>query len=140
MDREHFSAPNWGRTAMGWGINPAGFTAVLLNLKENYGNPKVYVTENGTAVKDTPDENGVVPDWGRINYLRAHLIAVHDAIQAGANLHGYYVWSLMDNFEWANGYEPRFGIVRVDYETGQRIPKKSASWYSEVIARKGVEE
>jgi beta-glucosidase len=140
MVREHMSAPNWGHTAMEWGINPAGLTAVLLNLKENYGNPKIYITENGCAVEDTPNENGFVADWGRINYLRAHLIAVHEAIQAGANLHGYYVWSLMDNFEWAHGYQPRFGIVRVDYETGQRIPKKSANWYSEVIARNGVEE
>jgi beta-glucosidase len=140
VEMDQVSAPNWGRTAMGWDINPAGLTAVLLNLKENYGNPKMYVTENGCAVKDTPDENGFVTDWGRINYLRAHLIAVHDAIQAGANLHGYYVWSLMDNFEWAHGYQPRFGIVRVNYETGQRIPKQSARWYSEVIARNGVEE
>jgi beta-glucosidase len=125
---------------MDWGVNPAGLTAVLLNLKENCGNPKMYITENGCAVEDTPDENGFVADWGRINYLRAHLIAVHEAIQAGVNLHGYYVWSLMDNFEWAHGYEPRFGIVRVNYETGQRSLKQSARWYSEVIARNGVEE
>jgi beta-glucosidase len=137
---EQVSAPNWGRTAVGWGINPAGLTAVLLNLKENYGNPKIYITENGCAVEDVPAEDGVVADWGRINYLRAHLIAVHEAIQAGVNLHGYYAWSLMDNFEWAHGYEPRFGIVRVDYETGQRIPKQSARWYSEVIAQNGVME
>jgi len=103
------SAPGWGRTKMGWGINPPGLAAVLLNIKENYGNPKMYVTENGCALKDAPDERGFVADWGRVNFFRDHLMAAHDAIQAGANLHGYYAWSLMDNFEWAMGYEPRFG-------------------------------
>ncbi len=134
------SAPGWGHTKMDWGINPPGLTAVLLNIKENYGNPKMYVTENGCALKDTPDERGFVADWGRVGFFRAHLMAAHDAIQAGANLHGYYAWSLMDNFEWAMGYEPRFGIVRVDFETGRRNPKQSALWYREVITRNGVEE
>ncbi len=134
------SAPGWGQTEMGWGINPPGLTAVLLNIKQNYGNPRMYVTENGCALKDAPDENSFVADWGRVAFLRAHLFAVHDAIQAGANLQGYYVWSLMDNFEWARGYGPRFGIVRVDYETGKRTPKQSARWYSQTIAQNGVGE
>jgi beta-glucosidase len=86
------------------------------------------------------DENGFVTDAGRINYLRAHLVAVHDAIRAGVNVKGYYVWSLMDNFEWAHGLSPRFGLVRVEYDTGQRIPKQSAHWYGEVIAQNGVQE
>lgn len=140
LDTDFISAPNWGQTAMGWGINPAGLTAILLNLKENYGNPKIFITENGCAVDDTPDENGFVADAGRINYLRAHLLAVHDAIRAGVNVKGYYVWSLMDNFEWAHGLSPRFGLVRVEYGTGQRIPKQSAHWYGEVIAQNGVHE
>jgi beta-glucosidase len=134
------SAPGWGRTEKDWGINPAGLTAVLLDFKERYGNPKVYVTENGCALKDTPDADGFVADWGRVEFLRAHLRAVHDAIQVGADVRGYYVWSLMDNFEWADGYASRFGIVRTDYETLERIPKQSARWYSEVIARNGVAE
>lgn len=134
------SAPNWGETAMGWGINPPGFMASLLNLKENYGNPKIYITENGCAVNDVPDENGFIADTGRINYVRAHLLTVHDAIQAGVNLKGYYVWSLMDNFEWADGYDKRFGLVGIDYETGRRTPKQSAHWYREVIAQNGVQE
>jgi len=134
---EQVSAKNWGRTQVGWGINPAGLTARLMDIKQNYGNPKVYITENGCAIDDTPDHEGFVADWGRVAFLRAHLRAVHDAIQAGANIQGYYVWSLMDNFEWASGYEPRFGIVRVDYKTGQRIPKQSARWYSSVIAQNG---
>lgn len=134
------SAPNWGQTAMGWGINPPGLTAVLLNLKENYGNPKMYITENGCALREAPDARGVVADTGRINFLRAHLLAAHQAIQSGANLQGYYVWSLMDNFEWAHGFDKRFGLVWVDYDTGQRIPKQSAHWYSQVIAQNGVPE
>jgi len=96
------------------------------------------VTENGCAFPDKPDERGFVEDWARINYLRGHLRAVHDAIEAGADVRGYLVWSLMDNFEWAMGYGPRFGIVRVDYETLVRIPKQSALWYREVIANNGI--
>jgi beta-glucosidase len=137
---EQVSAPNWGRTQVGWGVNPAGLTAELLDIKAEYGNPKVYIAENGCAIADVPDAGGYVADWGRVGFLRAHLRAVHDAIQSGANVQGYYVWSLMDNFEWVSGYEPRFGIVRVDYETGKRIPKQSARWYSEVIATNQVAE
>jgi beta-glucosidase len=140
LDMDHVSAPNWGHTATGWGINPPGLTATLANLRENYGNPKVYVTENGCAVDDIPDGDGFVADTGRINYVRAHLGAIHDAIEAGANIRGYYIWSLMDNFEWAHGLSKRFGIVRVEHQTGRRIPKQSARWYSEVIAQNGVQE
>jgi beta-glucosidase len=75
-----------------------------------------------------------------VNYLRAHLMAVRQAIRAGANLKGYYVWSLFDNFEWSQGYKPRFGIVRVDFTSGKRIPKQSAAWYRDVIAKNGVDE
>lgn len=131
-------APGWGETEMGWGINPPGLRGVLLDVKEKYGNPKMYITENGCALNDIPDETGFVADWGRVNYLRAHLSAAYEAIDAGANLQGYFAWSLMDNFEWAMGYMPRFGMVRVDYETGQRTPKQSALWYHEVINRNGV--
>ncbi len=140
VDSAPVSAPGWGQTEMGWGINPPGLTSVLLNIKDNYDNPTMYVTENGCALEDAPDENGFVTDWGRVNFLRAHFRAAHDALQAGANLHGYCVWSLLDNFEWSMGYRPRFGLVNVDYETGTRTPKQSARWYSEVIARNGVNE
>jgi beta-glucosidase len=139
-DSNFISAPNWGETSMGWGINPPGLMASLVNLKENYGNPKVFITENGCAQPDVPDDTGFVADAGRINYLRAHLAVAHEAIQAGVNLQGYYVWSLMDNFEWAHGLSERFGLVRVDYPTGKRIPKQSARWYSRVIAQNGVYE
>lgn len=132
-----YSGPGWGRNAMGWGIDPPSLASVLLDLKENYNNPSMYVTENGTALEDTPDANGFVADWGRVNYFRDHLYAVYTAIQQGADVKGYYAWSLVDNFEWANGYRPRFGIVRVDYQTLKRIPKQSAEWYSQVIQANG---
>ncbi len=132
------SAPGWGVTQVNWGIDPPGFSAVLENVRANYGNPTVYITENGIALPDQPDEQGFVDDTGRVNYLRAHLLAAHDALQAGSDLRGYYVWSLLDNFEWAEGYPPRFGIVRVEFSTGRRIPKRSAQWYREVIAANGV--
>lgn len=132
------SAPGWGRTEMGWGVFPSGLTAVLLDVKKVCSDLKIYITENGCAFQDAPDETGFVADWARINFLRAHLHAARDAIDASVNLQGYYVWSLMDNFEWARGYGSRFGLVRVDYETGKRIPKQSARWYAEVIKQNGI--
>jgi beta-glucosidase len=133
------SAPGWGLTEMNWGIDPDGLRRELLHVKNNYGNPKVYVTENGCAMPDAPDENGVVQDWNRIRFLAAHLQALHQAIQEGANVHGYAVWSILDNFEWERGYGPRFGLVRVNYETLERIPKQSASWYGEVIKQNAID-
>ncbi len=124
---------------MGWGINPQGLRDVLNDVRRRYGNPPVYITENGTALVDTPDAKGFVEDEGRVNFLRSHIQAVHQAIGDGCDLRGYFVWSLMDNFEWAHGYMPRFGIVRVDYATQKRIPKRSALWYREVVARNGVD-
>ena len=100
----------------------------------------MYITENGCAAQDIPDAKGYVEDWDRVNYLRSFFIAAHDAIQMGVNLQGYFVWSLMDNFEWAHGYSRRFGIVRVDYTTQKRTPKLSAHWYRGVIARNEVDE
>jgi beta-glucosidase len=138
--RVHRVSPGWGYTAMGWGIHPPGLTSVLIDVKEKYGHPPIYITENGCGFDEVPDEGELVSDWNRVNFLRAHFLAAHDAIQAGVDLRGYYVWSLMDNFEWAMGYGPRFGIVRVNYETRARTPKKSAHWYSEVIAQNGVAE
>ena len=134
------TAPMWGHTEVGWGVNPSGLTDVLLKVKNEYGNPPVYITENGCAAQDHSDANGFVQDRERVAYLRRHLIAAHDALEAGANLKGYFVWSLMDNFEWTSGYRPRFGIIHVDYDTQKRTPKLSAHWYSDVIAQNGVTE
>jgi len=108
--------PMSGYTEMGWGIYPAGLTAMLRYYYENYREtlPPMYLSENGCAAYDVPDENGFVTDWERIAYLRAHILAAHDAIRSGVDLRGYFVWSLLDNFEWAEGYRPRYGLVRVD--------------------------
>lgn len=133
-----YSAPGWGQTEMHWGIHPLGLYGELLHLKENYGNPRVIITENGAAFPDNVDAEGQVHDTARINFLRAHLQAAHRAIEEGANVHGYYVWSIFDNFEWERGYGPRFGIVHIDYETLQRIPKQSAHWFREVIRNNAV--
>jgi beta-glucosidase len=134
------TGPAGEKTEVGWGIYPAGLTQVLLKIKDQYGNPPVYITENGTAAADEPDPEGKIFDEGRIAYIRRHLGAIHDAMQAGANIKGYFVWSLMDNFEWTSGYRPRFGIVRVDYDTLARTPKQSALWYSRVIEKNQIDE
>ncbi len=132
--------PGLGHTQVGWGVYPAGLLAVLLRVKETVGDLPIYITENGCALADSPDAGGYVEDRQRVAYLRLHLIELHKAIQAGVNVRGYFIWSLMDNFEWASGYTPRFGIVRVDYATQQRIPKLSAQWYSQVIQDNFVTE
>jgi beta-glucosidase len=129
-----YSAPGWSQTEMGWGINPPGLKAEVLNVSRNYGNPAIFLTENGCAFPDQPDQNGFVADWDRIRFLSAHIKALHEAIQDGANVIGYNVWSFFDNFEWERGYSKRFGIVRVDYETLQRIPKQSAHWIKEIFS------
>ncbi len=124
-------------TEMGWEIYPDGLLGLLARLYFNYQPLKVYVTENGASFSDTPDPKGRVPDSRRRDYLRAHFIAAHRAIQAGVPLAGYFIWSLLDNFEWAYGYSQRFGIVWVDFETQQRLLKDSARWYRQIIAENG---
>ena len=133
-----YSSAGWGQTEMGWGIHPAGLSGEVLHIKERYGNPPLYLTENGCAMPDAPDEKGFVSDWDRIRFIQAHLQALHEAIQAGANVKGYFAWTLMDNFEWERGYGPKFGLVRVDRQTLKRIPKQSAFWYGGVIANNGL--
>jgi beta-glucosidase len=125
-------------TAMGWPIEPASFTDLLVRLATDYPGVPLWITENGAAFDDTPSADGRVPDPDRISYLDGHLRAVHAAIGRGADVRGYLVWSLMDNFEWAKGYSKRFGVVRVDYDTQARTPKDSAYWYRDVIARNGL--
>ncbi len=126
---------NW--TEMGWEVYPPGLTGTLARVYFNYQPRKVYITENGASYSTPPDASGRVPDAHRLNYLSGHLAAVHRAIQAGVPVEGYFVWSLLDNFEWSKGYSQRFGIVWVDYPTQQRIPKDSALWYRSVIANNG---
>jgi beta-glucosidase len=132
--------PGAEATAVGWGVYPSGLSRVLKDVAAATGNLPVYITENGCATNDIPGADGFVEDHARIDYLRRHLLEVHSAIRDGVDVRGYFVWSLMDNFEWSLGYRPRFGIVRVDYETLRRTPKLSARWYRDVIARNGLEE
>ena len=124
-------------TEMGWEVAPEGIRDLLLRLHYDYRIPKLYITENGASYSDGPDENGRIHDERRQTYYQTYLTAVHQAIQAGVPLAGYFAWSLMDNFEWAHGYKQRFGLVWVDYETGQRLPKESAYWYRSVIKQNG---
>jgi beta-glucosidase len=124
-------------TATGWPINPDGMTDLLLRLHERYGTP-LYITENGAAYYDYPAPDGAVRDPERVEYLRAHLSAVHDAIKAGADVRGYFVWSLLDNLEWSAGYSKRFGLVYVDYPSSKRTPKDSYDVYRRIIARNGL--
>jgi beta-glucosidase len=126
------------RTEMDWEIYPQGLYNLLCRLYFDYSIPKLYVTENGCSYSDGPDADGRVPDQRRLDYLRSHFVAAHRAHLAGVPLAGYFVWSFMDNFEWAKGYAQRFGIVWVDYTTQQRILKDSAFWYKDVIAENGL--
>lgn len=125
-------------TDMGWPITPDGFTELLVRLKADYPNmPPIYITENGCAYDD-PVVDGACHDPRRIEYLDLHLRALKDAIDAGVDVRGYYQWSLMDNFEWSLGYDKRFGLVHIDFDTLERTPRDSAHWYREVILRNGL--
>src|SRR5215203_217376 len=126
------------KTAMGWPVEPDGLTEVLVRIKEEYADLPMYVTENGRAVHDYIDPEGDVDDEERVSYLDAHFRAAHEAVAQGVDLRGYMVWSFLDNFEWAEGYSKRFGLVFVEYGTQRRVPKSSARWYSEAIQRNGL--
>ena len=129
------STPVGELTDMGWPITPAGLSGMLVRWHKEFGErlPQIFITENGCAYPDGPDQNGKINDQRRISYLDKHLNALLDAIAQGVNIGGYFQWSLLDNFEWSLGYQKRFGIVHVDYNTQKRTPKESAHWYSEVI-------
>jgi beta-glucosidase len=129
--------PAGAYTAMDWEVNPQGLYDLLMWLDREYGHPVLYVTENGAAFPDSYS-GGKVADPDRTAYLKGHFEAAHRAIQNGVNLKGYYVWSLLDNFEWAHGYSKRFGLIYTDYPTQNRIWKDSARWYREVIANNGL--
>lgn len=126
--------PHLPRTNIGWTIEPDAFRDTLLTVGSRYGLP-IYVLENGTATADRVNETGEIDDQDRIAYLRAYIGAMQEAIAAGADVRGYFVWSLLDNFEWTWGYGQRFGLVHVDFVDGRRTPKASARWYAEMIAK-----
>lgn len=124
-------------TETGWEVFEQGLTDTLLWVKDRYGNPPVYITENGSAFYDPPVANGGVQDPLRTDYLKRHLRAVREAIRQGADVRGYMAWSLLDNLEWSLGFSKRFGIVHVNFETQERTPKDSAGLYSRIIATNG---
>ncbi|MDD3261482.1 MAG: GH1 family beta-glucosidase [Oscillospiraceae bacterium] len=124
------------RNSVGWAVVPSGPFWCAKFLYERYGKP-IFISENGMAAHDTVSLDGRVHDPNRIDYLHRHLLSLQRAVKEGIDVTGYFQWSLMDNFEWTNGYEVRFGMVYVDYKTQQRILKDSAQWYSDVIVCNG---
>ena len=123
------------RTEFDWPVVPEGLRQVINQLDERYPDiPPMYITENGCSYGMGPDADGVVDDQPRIDYYDGHLRAVADAVADGCDVRGYYAWSLMDNFEWGEGYTMRFGLVHVDYDTLVRTPKRSYQWFAETIA------
>ena len=130
--------PGRPKTAMDWEIDATGLRELLVRIKDEYTEIPLYITENGAAFHDYVDTNGEVRDPQRIKYVHDHLGACLDALSQGVNLKGYFLWSLLDNFEWACGYSRRFGIVWIDYESGRRITKHSFHWFREVATTNSV--
>ena len=135
----HVPQPDAIRTTLDWELYPEGLTDILVWVKERYGDLPLYVTENGAAFYDPPSAIGdVVDDPLRVHYLRTHIGAVAEAIRRGVDMRGYFVWSLLDNYEWSHGYSKRFGIVHVDYATQKRTIKASGRYYAGVIRANGA--
>ncbi len=125
-------------TAMDWLVHPDGLYELLVRLRDDAPGLPLYITENGAAYDDYVNPDGTIEDTERIDYLRGHLRAAHRALTAGADLRGYFAWTLMDNFEWQHGYSKRFGLVFVDYGTQRRIPKRSAGWFADVAGKNSI--
>jgi beta-glucosidase len=130
---EIVEVPNAQRTAMGWEIHPESLHRLLMRVTEDYAPPVIYITENGAAFEDVRVHDGSIHDVERTEFLQTHTDAVARAIEDGAPVEGYFVWSFLDNFEWSFGYSKRFGIVYVDYLTQERVPKDSFQWYKQRI-------
>lgn len=125
-------------TEMGWEVYPEGLYKIIMRLHEDYAPKAIYVTENGAAFDDpAPDGQEVVEDARRVAYLKSHFAAAGRAIEDGAPLRGYFVWSFLDNFEWAYGFDKRFGLYHIDYQTLKRTPKRSAFFYADFIRENG---
>jgi beta-glucosidase len=125
--------PRPGHTDMGWRVDPAGLHRYLRHLHDTYSPASILITENGASYSDGPDEDGVIEDTRRIDYLRAHVEAMAAARAEGVPVDGYFVWSLMDNLEWIEGFSQRFGLVWVDLKTLDRTPKRSFDWYRSLV-------
>ena len=119
-------------TPIDWPIDPEAFRQTLESVHARYGLP-IYVLENGYGSFDEPDQTGAVNDSGRIEFLKAYIEAMNAAASSGVDVRGYFIWSLLDNFEWDSGYSTRFGLTYVDYASLRRIPKSSFGWYTELI-------
>lgn len=130
--------PEGGEYSPMWEIYPEGLYDILMRVQKDYVPDQVYITENGMPVPEALDADGKIRDYRRIRYVRDHIAQVHRAWQDGVPMRGYFVWSLLDNFEWARGYTMRFGIIHVDYETQERLIKQSGHWYAQVIEENGV--
>lgn len=130
-------SPDWEMTDMQWAIVPWGCRKLLEWIAARYDNPPIYITENGCAFDQTPID-GQVDDRDRIAFFEGYLAAVHEAIGLGVDMKGYFIWSLLDNFEWASGYSKKFGITHVEEGSLNRIPKASALWYRDVIRKNGL--
>lgn len=137
QDVELSVSPDWPLTDMQWAIVPWGCRKLLEWIAARYDNPPVYITENGCAF-DQSAVDGHVQDTDRITFFEGYLSAIHEAIRQGVDMRGYFIWSLLDNFEWASGYSKKFGITQIEDGTLRRIPKASALWYAEVIRRNGL--
>jgi beta-glucosidase len=123
-----------------WEIYPPGLSELLEQVWNRYHPANMIVTENGIPVADGVDFDGKVRDYRRTHYLKDHIVQIHQAISAGVPVRGYFVWSLLDNFEWAYGYQMRFGLVYIDFETKKRIIKESGRWYAQVIRENGLDD
>lgn len=126
------------KTEMGWSIYPQGLSDLLKRVHQEYNPKAIYITENGAAFNDTVETDGSVNDEIRRDYIHKHLIECHQSIEAGVPLKGYFVWSMLDNFEWGLGYTKRFGIIRINYETLERTMKLSGKWYAGVVRENGL--
>ncbi|MCB1106219.1 MAG: family 1 glycosylhydrolase, partial [Cephaloticoccus sp.] len=132
--------PSWEKTDMGWNVVPDFCRKMLGWIDRRYNHPPIYITENGCALPGEDDVAVAVNDARRVDFINRYLSACHAAInEDGVDLRGYFVWTLMDNFEWALGYSKRFGLHHVDFATGKRTPKSSAQWYAGVMARNELE-
>jgi beta-glucosidase len=128
------------RTEFGWEVWPKALYDMVMRVTRDYDRPVLEITENGCSYGDAPDEDGVVRDERRIEFYRGYLRALGTAIRDGADVRGYHAWSLLDNFEWAEGFAQRFGLVWVDFDTGERTIKESARWLSRVARANAVDE
>lgn len=127
-------------TEMGWEVCAPALRRLLVKIDREYQLPPIYITENGAAFKDEAGPDGSIHDERRLDYLKQNFIQIRLAMQDGVDVRGYFVWSLLDNFEWAYGYSKRFGIIRVDFDTQKRTVKDSGKWYAKVIADNGIKE